>query len=556
MSVRSPIFSLPTHEVTNMPPPIGDQDLYKNDLALKEGVARNGADWASQLLLDFGKKVGSEVTVELANQANQNPPKLRSFDGNGMRINQVDFHPAYHNLMELAISNDLPTFAWNNIRKGNHVAHGALNYLLNQVEGGVLCPISMTYSVIPALKVTASIEKEWLPRVLGREYDKRDIPAKEKNSVTIGMFMTEKQGGSDVRANSTQARPKGSKQGAGAPYILSGHKFFCSAPMSDAFLTLAYTKNGLSCFIMPRWRPDGHRNGLYIQRLKDKMGNKSNASSEIELVEAYGMMLGEEGKGVQTIIQMVNGNRYYCSIGSAGLMRQALVQALHYTSNRMAFKKKLIEQSLMRNVLSDMAIESEAATALFLRLGRSIGEAEYDPKEAALMRIGTAIGKYWICKRASGLVGEALECLGGSGYVEEKILSRLYREAPLNSIWEGSSNVICLDVLRAMHRDSKAMPAFMTEINQAKGQNLYLDAFIINLKSEVKNLEYTETRARRITEMMALAWQASLLIQFSTNAISDAFCASRLGNHWSGAYGCLSSETDFKAILNRAQGII
>ncbi len=323
--------------------------------------------------------------------------------------------------------------AWNNIKKGNHVAHGALNYLLNQVEGGVLCPMSMTYSVIPALKVTASVEKEWLPRVLAQEYDKRDIPAKEKKSVTIGMFMTEKQGGSDVRANSTQARPQGCKQGAGASYILSGHKFFCSAPMSDAFLTLAYTGNGLSCFVMPRWKPDGTRNGLYIQRLKDKMGNRSNASSEIELVEAHGVMLGEEGRGVRTIIEMVNGNRYYCAVGSAGLMRQALIQALHHTNHRMVFGKKLIQQSLMRNVLSDMAIESEAATALFLRLGRSIGEGEHDSKEAALGRIGTAIGKYWICKRASGLVGEALECLGGSGYVEESILPRLYREAPLNN---------------------------------------------------------------------------------------------------------------------------
>lgn len=555
MRARNPISSLPTHEVTNMPPAIGDQDLYAVDLALQEGITRNGAAWAAQLLSDFGKETGSEATIELANQANQNPPVLRAFDRNGMRINQVDFHPAYHDIMDLAIRNDVPTFAWNNIREGNHVAHGALNYLLNQVEGGVLCPMAMTYSVIPALKATPSIEAEWLPRLLGTEYDKRDIPVDEKTSVIIGMFMTEKQGGSDVRANSTRARPEGTEEGAGAPYILSGHKFFCSAPMSDAFLTLAYTDNGLSCFVMPRWRPDGTRNGLFIQRLKDKLGNKSNASCEMELVEAHGIMLGEEGRGVRTIIEMVNGNRYYCAVGSAALMRQALVQALHHANHRTAFQKKLIQQPLMRNVLSDLAIESEAATAMFLRLGRAIGEGEHNETEAALARIGTAVGKYWICKRAPGLVGEALECLGGPGYVEESILPRLYREAPLNSIWEGSGNVICLDVLRAMHRDPRAMPAFMSEIEQAMGRNSLLDSFIQDLKIEFENLEHMEIRARRVTEMMALAWQAALLVQFSADAVAEAFCASRLGNHWSGAYGVLASDTDFEAILNRAQGI-
>jgi putative acyl-CoA dehydrogenase len=555
MSARNPISSLPTHEVTNMPPAIGDQDLYASDLALQEGISRNFADWAAPLLSDFGKEVGLEATVELANQANQNPPVLRAFDRNGMRINQVDFHPAYHDLMDLAIRNDVPTFAWNNIREGNHVAHGAFNYMLNQVEGGVLCPMAMTYSVIPALKATPSLEAEWLPRILARKYDKRDIPAEEKTSVTIGMFMTEKQGGSDVRANSTRARPEGSEEGAGEPYILSGHKFFCSAPMSDAFLTLAYTDNGLSCFVMPRWRPDGTRNGLYIQRLKDKMGNKSNASCEMELVEAHGVMLGEEGRGVRTIIEMVNSNRYYCAVGSAGLMRQALVQALHHANYRTAFQKKLIQQPLMRNVLADLAIESEAATTMFLRLGRAIGEGEHDEAEAALTRIGTALGKYWICKRAPGMIGEALECLGGPGYIEECIMPRLYREAPINSIWEGSGNVICLDVLRAMQRDPTAMPAFFSEVEQAIGRNALLDSYIQDLKTEFDILENMEIRARRVTEMMALTWQASLLVQFSPEAVSRAFCETRLGNHWSGAYGALPSDTDFETILNRAQGI-
>ncbi|MCR9213442.1 MAG: acyl-CoA dehydrogenase family protein [Proteobacteria bacterium] len=555
MNPRNPIASLPTHDVTNMPPAIGDQDLFATDIALIEGVKREGADWALDALTEFGRIAGAEETVEKANQANANPPVMKAFDRNGMRINQVEFHPAYHDLMALAIGNDVPTFAWNNPREGNHVAHGAFNYLLNQVEGGVLCPMAMTYSVFPALKTTPSVAKDWLPGLMRTEYDPRDIPASEKTSLTLGMFMTEKQGGSDVRSNSTQARPEGAEEGIGAPYILSGHKFFCSAPMSDGFLTLAYTENGLSCFLMPRWRPDGTRNGLFIQRLKDKLGNKSNASSEMELVDVWGVMVGEEGRGVRTIIEMVNGNRFYCAVGSSGLMRQALVQAMHHATHRSAFQKKLIQQPLMRNVLSDLALESEAATTLFLRLGRAIGLGETDPKEAALARIGTAVGKYWICKRAPGMIYEAMECLGGPGYIEESILPRLYREAPVNSIWEGSGNVICLDVLRAMHRDKEALPAFLEEIGQAAGMNDLLDRFIENLKAEFEELGDMETRARRVTEMMALAWQASLLVRFAPSAVSTAFCESRLGNQWFGAYGTLPQTTDFEAILNRAQGI-
>ncbi|WP_373085484.1 acyl-CoA dehydrogenase family protein [Sneathiella sp.] len=552
MTLRNPISHLPTHEVTNVPPPLGDQDLYGIDMPLKEGLRREGADWAKKAVSDFGRAAGSEETLEWANQANRYPPEMKAFDRNGMRINQVTFHPAYHDLMLLAIENDLPSFAWNNPREGNHVAHGALSYLLNQVEGGVLCPMAMTYAVVPALKATPEIANEWIPRLLTRKYDKRDIPAAEKTGITMGMFMTEKQGGSDVRANSTTAEPEGSASGSGAPYILSGHKFFCSAPMSDAFLTLAYTDNGLSCFLMPRWRPDGTRNGLYIQRLKDKLGNKSNASCEMELVNVSAIMLGEEGRGVRTIINMVQGTRYYCAIGSAALMRQGLVQALHHTSHRSAFQKKLIQQPLMRNVLSDLAIESEAATALFLRLGRAIGESESNPAEAALARIGTAVGKYWICKRAPGHVYEAMECHGGPGYIEESIMPRLYRETPLNSIWEGSGNVICLDVLRALYKDPAALPAFFTEIEQAKGGNRLLDAAIERLKTEATETGDLEIRARRITEMMALAWQGALLVRHSSVEVADAFCASRLGDHWTGAYGALPNDTNFAAILTRA----
>jgi putative acyl-CoA dehydrogenase len=553
MTIRNPIASLPTHEVTNMPPPIGNQDLFKQDIALQEGVRLYGADWALETLSKFGPAAGAERTMEWANQANRHPPEMRAFDRNGMRINQVDFHPNYHDLMSLAISNDVPTFAWNNPKDGNHVAHGALNYMLNQIEGGVLCPMAMTYAVVPALKQTPSIAEEWLPRLLATEYDCRDIPVSEKTSVTMGMFMTEKQGGSDVRANTTRAHPVGNDEGEGSAYILSGHKFFCSAPMSDAFLTLAYTDKGLSCFLMPRWRPDGTRNGLFIQRLKDKLGNKSNASSEMELVDAWALMLGEEGRGVRTIIEMVSGTRYYCAVGSAGLMRQALVQALHHANHRTAFQKKLIQQPLMRNVLADLAIESEAATALFLRLGAAISRSEADSAEAALARIGTAVGKYWICKRAPGMIYEAMECHGGPGYIEESILPRLYREAPVNSIWEGSGNVICLDVLRAMHKDPDAITVFMAEVEQAVGGNSRLDNIISQLKVEFGNLTDMETRARRVTEMMALAWQGSLLVRHAPIAVATAFCESRLGDQWSGAYGTLASDTDFEGILNRAQ---
>ncbi len=556
MTARSPISNLPTHDVTNVPPILGDQDLWGVDKPLQEGLAREGAGWAMQEVADFARKAGAEEVMEWANQANRYPPEMKAFDRNGMRVNQVTFHPAYHSLMALAIENDLPSFAWNNPRAGNHVAHGALSYLLNQIEGGVLCPMAMSYAVVPALKATPEIADVWIPRLLRTDYDPRDIPAAEKKSITMGMFMTEKQGGSDVRANATTARPEGAATGPGAPYLLTGHKFFCSAPMSDAFLSLAYTENGLSCFLLPRWLPDGMRNGLYIQRLKDKLGNKSNASSEMELVDCWGLMLGEEGRGVRTIIEMVQGTRYYCAIGSASLMRQALTQALHHTSHRSAFQKKLIQQPLMQNVLSDLALESEAATALFLRLGRAIGAAETDPAEAALARIGTAIGKYWICKRTPGFVYEAMECHGGPGYIEESILPRLYREAPVNSIWEGSGNVICLDVLRALYRDEGALPAFFQEIEQARGGNSLLDAHLDSLKAMVRESGNFEAKARRITEMMALAWQAALLVQHAPEAVSDAFCASRLGNHWSGAYGTLADTADFNSILQRAGALM
>ena len=547
-----PLATLPTHEVINMPPHLGDQDLWASDTAFREAVMREGGGAAEAHISAFGKTAGAAEIFDKADQANRHTPELKAYDRYGMRINQVEFHPAWHDLMDLAISNQVPNYAWNNPGPGAHVAHMALTYMLSQPEGGVMCPMAMTYSVVPALLAAPEVGDEWLPRVKSTRYDKRDIPAAEKTGATLGMFMTEKQGGSDVRANTTRAVSTGGATGPGGEYRLTGHKFFCSAPMCDGFLTLAYTEEGLSCFLVPRWTPDGERNTLFIQRIKDKLGNRSNASTEMELEDTWGVMVGEEGRGVRTIMDMVTGNRIYCAVSSAAMMRQALVQALHHTRHRTAFQKKLIDQPLMRNVLADLAVESEAAVALGLRIARAMDEAEAGNEAAgALARIGTAVAKYWVCKRAPAQIFEALECLGGPGYIEESILPRLYREAPVNSIWEGSGNVMCLDVLRAMFREADAIPAFLAEIEAARGGNPALDGAIDTLKAELNDPENLETRARAITEMLALTLQGAILVQHAPAAVADAFCASRLGGRWSGAYGAMPAGVDFDAIVER-----
>ncbi len=552
MIPHKPLATLPTHEVTNMPPHLGDQDLWQNDLALREGVAREGAGWVSEKLATFGKVSGSAEIFEKADLANKHGPQLKAFDRHGMRVNQIDYHPAYHDLMAVAIENEVPNFAWRNEGPGAQVGHVALSYMFNQAEGGVMCPMAMTYSAIPPLRLTPAIGDEWIPRLLSTTSDPRDIPVTEKNGATIGMFMTEKQGGSDVRANSTRAEAIGPATGAGAEYRLTGHKFFCSAPMCDAFMMLAYTDVGLSCFLVPRWMPDGERNSIFIQRLKDKLGNRSNASSEMEFQDTWGVMVGEDGRGVRTIIEMVTGNRMYCCISSAALMRQGLVQALHHTRHRSAFQKRLSQQPLMRNVLADLAVESEAALVLALRIARAMDEAPGDESAAALARIGTAVGKYWNCKRAPGHTFEALECHGGPGYIEESIMPRLYREAPVNSIWEGSGNVMCLDVLRAMFREDAAIPAFLAELDAARGGNAALDTAADTLRAELDDPKDQELRARGITELMAITLQGALLVQHAPVAMADAFCASRLGNRWTGAYGALPKGVDFDTIVNRA----
>ena len=550
MNHLRPIKQLPTHEVENMPPYMGHQDLWKNDKNLRDAVNREGAGWAEKNLSAFGHLMGSTEMFDHAEKANKNPPELKAFDQYGNRINYVDYHPSYHHLLGVAIKNEIPSFAWNHKKEGSQVAHMALTYMFNQVEGGVMCPMAMTYSVIPALKHNRELEAQWLPKVLSNQYDDRDIPIDQKLGGTIGMFMTEKQGGSDVRANSTRAKPVSSNVGNGSEYLLTGHKYFCSAPMCDAFLVLANTDVGLSCFLVPRWKPNGERNSFFIQRLKDKLGNRSNASSEIELDNTLGTMIGEEGKGIKTILDMVIGNRIYCAVSSASLMRQAVVQVLHHVSHRSAFQKRLIDQPLMRNVVTDMVLESEAALNLSLRVARAVDNQNSNEDERSFARISTAISKYWVTKRAPYLVFEALECHGGPGYIEESVMPRLYREAPLNSIWEGSGNVMCLDVLRALQRDKNALPALFKELDLAKGANRNFDVSLDDLKSKLESSKGIETEARLITEKMACLIQASIFIRSGQREKISAFCDSRLGSTWSGAFGTLSEGTNFEEIIH------
>ncbi len=552
MKPRNPIDRLPTHDVTNMPPYLGDQDLWRDDIALREWAGHQGADDHVAQLARVGHLAGLDETFDKADLANRHSPELHAFDRYGMRVNAVEFHPAYHDLMDLAISNQVHNFAWHNEAHAGHVGQSILTYLFSQPEGGVMCPMAMTYSVVPTLRTTPSVAEEWLPRILSTEYDRRDIPAAEKTGAMIGMFMTEKQGGSDVRANSTVAVPLSAERGIGAEYLLTGHKFFCSAPMCDAFLVLANIEGmGISCFLVPRWRPDGDRNHLFLQRMKDKLGNRSNASTEMEFQDTYGVRVGEEGRGIPAIMEMVTGNRLYCAMASAGIMRQALMQALHYTSHRSAFQKRLIHQPLMRNVLADMAIEVEGALALGLRIARAMDRTN-NPEEAALARIGTAVAKYWNTKRCPSLVVEALECHGGPGYIEESIMPRLYREAPLNSIWEGSGNVMGLDVLRAMTREPETIQAFLAELEKARGNDNHLDNAITELHQELSDPDGKEGRMRMITELMALTLQGALLTTHSPSAVAESFCASRLAPRYRGAFGTLPKGCDLDAIISRA----
>ncbi|HEY3724561.1 MAG TPA: isovaleryl-CoA dehydrogenase [Acidimicrobiia bacterium] len=545
-----------TRDVLNQPPPLDGYDVYGADVALAEAVPRHGARWAVDRLHALGEQAGTAETIALGATANENPPRLRTHDRFGNRIDSVDYHPAYHELMQVAVGHELHGGPWRDAQDGAHVARAAGFMVWSQVDAGHGCPVSMTYAIIPALRAEPSLARVWEPRLTSATYDPRPLPAAQKLGAIAGMAMTEKQGGSDVRANTTRAVAENGG-GPGAPYRLTGHKWFCSAPMSDAFLMLAQAPGGLSCFFVHRRRDDGTINGIEIQRLKDKLGNRSNASSEIELDDAEGRLVGDEGRGVPTIIQMVNHTRLDCVLGAASGMRQAVAQATHHAAHRRAFGRELVDQPLMRNVLADLAVESEAATTVAIRLAAAYDATDRpdaDPHEVAFARLATAVGKYWVCKRQPGLVAEALECLGGNGYVEESILPRLFRESPLNGIWEGSGNVICLDVLRAMGRAPASVDAFREEVLAASGTDPRFDAHCRRLDAILAEPADLEWRARSIVAAMAVALQASLLIRAGSDAVADAFCVSRLDpDGRSATYGTLPAGVDAAAIVERAR---
>jgi putative acyl-CoA dehydrogenase len=541
-----------THEVVNQPSPLVDYNVYEADRVLVEAVKREGADWAEARISEVGALAGSERLQTLGSQANENPPRLKTHDRYGHRVDTVDFHPAWHELMGIGVGHELHCSPWKDPRPGAHVARGAAFMCFSQAEAGVGCPISMTYSVIPALRTQPELAAEWEPRFLSSTYDPSNAPAPRKAGALAGMGMTEKQGGTDVRANTTVARPVNGG-GPGAEYELTGHKWFMSAPQCDAFLVLAQADGGISCFLFPRWTPDGERNRFRLQRLKDKLGNRSNASSEVEFDSASAWLVGDEGAGVRTIIEMVNHTRLDCVLGGATGMRVGVAQAIHHATHRSVFGRELAEQPLMRNVLADLAIESEAATIGALRLARAYDEAlAGDEKAQSFKRIANAVLKYWVCKRAVIHAGEALECLGGNGYVEESGMPRLFRESPLNSIWEGSGNVQCLDVLRAMVKSPTALEAFFAEVQEGAVAEPRLAVFAAALRDELPgDLETIEARARRVVEKMALALQASLLVRYGDEATADAFCASRLTSDWGQAFGTLPAGTDFGRIIER-----
>lgn len=544
------IYLAETHRVENLSNDLADYNMYSQDTALGEAVQREGAAWAQGDLNAFGAIAGSADYLELGRLANKYIPEFDSHDRFGNRIDLVSFHPAYHQLMKTAIEHGLHSSPWTEPRVGAHVARAARNYLHTQVEAGHGCPITMTFAAMPTLRLQPDLMRIWGPKVTARVYDPRNVPVEQKQGLTIGMAMTEKQGGSDVRSNSTRAYPVGIG-GPGQTYELVGHKYFVSAPMCDAFLVLAQTSVGLSCFLLPRWRPDGTKNAMQILRLKKKMGNASNASSETELRGALAWMVGEEGRGVRNIIEMVSMTRFDCMIGSSAGMRMATSQALHHCSVRSAFGKVLNQQPLMQNVLADLALESEAALTLSMRMARALDQRS-DEQEDLLVRLVTAVGKYWICKRTPNHAYEAMECIGGSGVMEDSMMPRLYREAPVNTIWEGSGNVQCLDVLRAISKTPAVMDAFFAEVGLAKGANPALDQLVTGLVKDRKELRDVEYRARDLVDRMALALQASLLIRHAPSFVSDAFCQSRLQQTGHHNYGTLPRGVDCAAILTRA----
>jgi putative acyl-CoA dehydrogenase len=518
----------------NQVPPLAGHDLFAGNRPLVEALEREGAGWAAAQCSAFGRRL-TGAPLEWGRLANEQPPQLRTHDRFGERIDEVEFHPAWHDLMRMSVGEGLHSLSWTDGRDGAHVARAALFMLASQVEAGHGCPISMTHAAVPALRASApALAAEWEPLLTSREYDFGLRPAAEKRGAIVGMSLTERQGGSDLRTNTTVARPAG-----GGEYLLDGQKWFCSAPMSDAFLVLAQASAGLSCFFLPRVLPDGSRNGFRIERLKDKLGDRSNASSEIVLDGALAQLVGEEGRGVPAIVEMIVHTRLDCVLGSAAGMREAVEQATHHAAHRVAFGAPLAEKPLMRNVLADLCIESEAATVTALRLARAYDLRAHDPAEAAFARLATAVAKYWICKRGPGHAAEALECLGGNGYVEESGLPRLYRQQPLLSIWEGAGNVVCLDALRTLRREPESAEVFLDEIRAAGEPSL-------TALAEGALAAAEESQARAVVERLALALQGSLLVRHAPGPVADAF----LGRRGLG-YGALGPEADSASIVER-----
>lgn len=540
-----------THDVTNQVPVLQDYNIFTSDIALREGVLREQAAWHEAALSSLGAELGSEEVLQLGELANRHPPELHTHDRVGRRIDLVEFHPSWHALLRLLRREGLQALPWMQPQAGAQVARAAGYFMHAQVEAGTLCPITMTFASVPLLQNEPALFAALQSKLLSREHDPRDLPLEQKTSIMIGMGMTEKQGGSDVRSNTSVARALDGG-GRGTTYALTGHKWFFSAPMCDAHLVVARTEAGPSCFFVPRWQPDGSKNPILIQRLKDKLGNRSNSSSEVEFQDAYGIMIGEEGRGIPTIIEMANYSRLDCVIGSAGLMRQALVQALHYARHRSAFGRPLAEQPLMRNVLSDLALESEAATLLMLRLARAY-EAPQDPRESAWRRIVTPAAKFWVCKRALEFAGECMEVWGGNGYVETGPMARLYREAPVNSIWEGSGNVICLDVLRAIGREVEGFALLLDELDDAAHAHAGLAALIAGLRRDLAvPPEEREMQARRFAQRLVLAAQGSLMLRHAPSAVADAFLASRIDAECGRVYGSLAAADVPAGMLERA----
>ena len=534
-----------THRIDNQPPPFEPRDLWADDEVLRDAVVREGAAALSGSLADYARLAGDEL-YRIGFDANRDKPRLKTHDRVGRRIDVVEFHPAYHRLLEAAKGHGVAGLSWHQPQPGAHVARAVLSYLHHQVEAGTSCPLTMTHAAVPVLRREPAL-RQWADKAAAPVYDARDVPIAEKSGITLGMGMTEKQGGSDVRANQTVATPLA----ADGEYALVGHKWFLSAPMSDGFLVLAQAPAGLSCFLLPRRLDDGAKNAFRLMRLKDKLGDWSNASSEIEFCGAWARRIGEEGRGVATIIEMVMLTRLDCMLGASAEMRMALAQAIHHARHRVSFGKPLLQHPLMRNVLADLALEAEAALAFSLRVARAVDAAPDDPVDAAFARIATAIGKYWLCKRAPVFVNEAQECLGGAGYVEESILPRLYRQAPLNSIWEGSGNIQCLDVLRALSREPETGAAVLAELASVAGRNVAFDAEVAALGALVSQRSDDGFGARVLVERLALALQAAVLLR-SESPAAALFVRSRVQERHAMAFGTLPESDAIGLLISRA----